>query len=208
MTIKDQEVEVKFYINNLHALEQKLKQRKGELIQQRVHEINYRYDLPDGSLTKNQRVLRLRQDQHAVLTYKGPAQPGQTVSVRKEIEIEVSSFSSTKSILEALGYQVSMIYEKQRTTYLLRNIHVTLDEMPYGNFIELEGPDAASIQAMAGELGLDWDARVLGSYLGLFGQVKEKLNLTARHLTFDEVAQVRITAEELGVRPADLQVSL
>lgn len=203
MTTKDQEVEVKFYINNLNALEQRLKNLKAELFQQRVHEINYRYDLPDGTLTRGQRVLRLRQDQHAVLTYKGPAEPGQPVSVRREIEVEVSSFNSTKNILEALGYEISIMYEKQRTTYSMQDIHVTLDEMPYGNFIELEGPDAGSIQAMAAELGLDWDARVLGSYLGLFAQVKEKLNLEAKHLTFSEVGPLKISAVDLGVRAAD-----
>ncbi len=204
MTTKDQEVEVKFYINSLHALEQRLKSFKAELIQQRVHEINYRFDLPDGSLTRSQCILRLRQDQRATLTYKGPAQPDQPVSVRKEIEVEVSNFNSTKNILEALGYEISTMYEKQRTTYLMRNIEVTLDEMPYGSFIEMEGPDADSIQAAAAELGLDWSARVLGSYLGLFALVKNKLNLTAKHLTFADFSPLGITAEDLGVRPADV----
>lgn len=199
----EQEVEVKFYISNLPALEQRLKLAGAELIQKRVHEINYRYDMPDGSLTRAHRVLRLRQDQNAVLTLKGPAEPGQPVSVRQEIEVEVSNFTSTAHILEALGYQVSIIYEKQRTTYKMSNVRVTLDEMPYGNFAEIEGPDAESIQSIAAELGLDWDARSVESYLSLFNHLSEKRGLKLRHLTFTELNGIEVTPTDLGLIAAD-----
>lgn len=110
-----------------------------------MHEINLRYDTPEGSLTRAHRVLRLRLDQRAIMTYKGPAEPGHAVSVRQEIEIEVSNFTSASHLLEALGYQVMIMYEKQRATYLLHDVRITLDELPFGNFCELEGPDAEKI---------------------------------------------------------------
>ena len=35
---------------------------------------------------------------------------------------------------KSLGYVISMIYEKYRTTYELDGVLVTLDEMPCGDF--------------------------------------------------------------------------
>jgi adenylate cyclase, class 2 len=204
MSQQEQEVEVKFYLNNLRAFEQRLKATGAELYAPRVHEINLRYDTPEGSLTRAHRVLRLRQDQRAVLTYKGPAEPGRAVSIRPEIEVEVSNFTSASHILEALGYQVLIMYEKERTTYALRDVRITLDEMPYGTFCELEGPDAEKIQTVANELDLDWEARVVTSYLEIFANLRERSNLKVRHLSFDEFKNITITPEQMGVRAADL----
>jgi adenylate cyclase class 2 len=203
----EQEVEVKFYVKKLPLFEQHIRSVGAELVSARVHEINRRYDTPDGALTRAHRVLRLRMDQRAMLTYKGPAEPGLPVSVRQEIEVEVSSFTSTEHLLEALGYQLVIMYEKYRTTYQLDNVRITLDEMPYGTFIELEGPDAESIQAVAEKTGLDWSARLVDSYLSLFTRLRTDRGLKVRHLTFDEFRGVIITPDDLGVRPAEFHSS-
>ena len=55
--------------------------------------------------------------------------------------MEVESFDQARAFLAALGYQVDMVYEKYRTKYELEGVHLDLDEMPYGDFIELEGND-------------------------------------------------------------------
>lgn len=203
----EQEVEVKFYIQKLPLFEQHIRSIGAELVSARVHEINLRYDTPDGMLTRAHRVLRLRMDQRAMLTFKGPAEPGLPVSVRQEIEIEVSSFTTAEHLLEALGYQLVIMYEKYRTTYQLDNVRITLDEMPYGNFSELEGPNAESIQAVAEKVGLDWDARLVDSYLSMFTRLRTDKKLAVRHLSFDEFKGVIVTAGDLGVRPAEFHGS-
>ncbi len=205
--MSEQEVEVKFYIQKLPLFEQHIRSIGAELVSARVHEINRRYDSPDGMLTRAHRVLRLRMDQRAMLTYKGPAEPGHPVSVRQEIEIEVSSFSAAEHLLEALGYQLVIMYEKYRTTYQLDDVRITLDEMPYGNFSELEGPNAESIQAVAEKVGLDWDARLVDSYLSMFTRLRADKKMSVRHLSFDEFKGVIITADDLGVRPAEFHGS-
>jgi adenylate cyclase class IV len=45
-----QEIEIKFYVNDLKRLEARLLELGAVLIQPRVHESNVRFDLPDGSL--------------------------------------------------------------------------------------------------------------------------------------------------------------
>jgi hypothetical protein len=99
---------------------------------------------------------------------------------------------------------VSVSYDKYRTTYELASTMITLDEMPFGNFAEIEGRDAETIRAVAVQLGLNWEARSLMSYLGLFDRVKQKRGLAARNLTFDELSGQHFTAQDLELMPADL----
>jgi adenylate cyclase class 2 len=146
MLKSDQELEVKFYLPDLPALRARLETAGAQLVQPRVHEINLRFDTPSGDLTRSYRVLRLRQDTEARLTYKGPGELVDGVRSRQELEFTVSDFGTARHFLEALGYEVSVMYEKYRATYTLRGVLVTLDEMPYGYFAEIEGPDGASIR--------------------------------------------------------------
>jgi adenylate cyclase class 2 len=203
MTTNDQESEVKYYISDLPALERRLQSLGAQLVQPRVHEINLRFDVADGELVKTGQVLRLRQDSEARLTYKGPSQTEEGVRVRQEIEFIVSDHRAARAFLEALGYHVSMGYEKYRTSYDLGGAHVVLDEMPYGDFTEIEGPDPAIIQAVNQRLGLDWEARVPESYTVLFDLLREKLGLPFTDLTFENFQQLSISPADLDVRPAD-----
>ena len=199
MNTADKEIEAKFYLTNLPALQQRLVELGAALFQERVREINLRFDWPDGSLTAQQRVLRLRQDASAWLTYKGKAQAGEQVAVRQEIEVQVSDFDSARRLLEALGYQVSVMYEKYRQSYRLGDVVITLDEMPYGHFCEIEAPDVESILATAARLGLRWEARISASYLALFERLKQNRGLDLRHLSFDELAGLVVNPQDLGV---------
>lgn len=202
-TNNNQEQEVKFYLGNLPGLESRLKKMGAQLRSERIFESNLRFDMPDGALTRARRVLRLRQDEIVRLTFKGPAEFGREISVRPEIEFEVSSFDNAKAFLEALGYQVSMRYDKYRTTYDLGSLEVVLDELPFGDFAEIEGPDTATIQVASDALGLNWEARCTDSYLGLFNNLRISAVLQAENLTFDEVKQ-KYPASAFGLKAADL----
>jgi adenylate cyclase class 2 len=198
----NQEQEVKFYLADRSSFEQRLRRMGAEQVHPRTFESNLRFDTADGALLRARQVLRLRQDEVVRLTYKGPAMPGQEVSVRAEIEFEVSSFANARAFLEALGYRVSVEYEKYRTTYNLANVEVVLDELPFGDFAEIEGPDGPAIQAAAAALGLDWEARCAESYLGLFSSLRASQGLDAQNLTFKEVKQ-KYSAESFGLKAAD-----
>jgi adenylate cyclase class 2 len=198
-----QELEVKLYLADLPSHKQQLEKLGGQLIEQRLHEINLRFDLPDGELTRTAQVLRLRQDTAARMTYKGPGETIAGVHARREIEFTVGDFQSAQALLEILGYQVSLMYEKYRTTYSLEGLQVTLDEMPYGNFTEIEGSDTSAIHRVTERLGLNWEARILESYTSLFDHLRDKLGLTFRDLAFKNFAEIKITADDLGVTPAD-----
>jgi adenylate cyclase class 2 len=203
MSKNAQELEVKFYLATLTGLENRLKVLNAALVQPRVHEINLRFDTPDMQLTRSFRVLRLRRDNQSILTYKGPGQEIDGVRLRQELEFTVGDFDMAKAFFEALGYQVSVIYEKYRAIYDLGAVHITLDEMPYGSFAEIEGPDGKTIQETARLLELDWETRIIDSYLVLFDRVKTVLGLTFRDLTFDNFQGMAVPASALGTSLAE-----
>lgn len=203
MPSNNQELEVKFYLTNLPALERRLQEIGAVVAHARVHETNLRFDTPEGELAKTLRVLRLRQDTAARVTYKGPGELSGGVRLRQEIEFTVSDFNNARTLFEALGYTVYLMYEKHRTTYRLGEVLVTLDEMPFGSFAEIEGPDPESIAAVNQQLGLDWETRILDSYTGLFDRLCQRLGLNFRDLSFANFNGLTVSPEDLEVRPAD-----
>src|SRR5512140_3465038 len=114
MSDSGQETEVKFYIQDLKKVEARLRDLKAQLVQSRTLETNIRFDLPDARLRLEGRVLRLRQDTEARLTYKGAGKKEQGILSREEIEFVVENFEKAKRFLEALGYRKSVFYEKYR----------------------------------------------------------------------------------------------
>ncbi len=203
MNNQGKEIEAKFYLSNLDGLRRRLEQAGAEPGKPRVLEVNLRFDTPGRALSSRGQVLRLRQDSAVRMTYKGPAEAGQSVAVRREIEFQVDDLDAATQLLEALGYEVMVMYEKYRTTYHLGGAEITLDEMPYGNFCEIEAPDAETIQTLAKQLGLDWNARINASYLDLFGRLKANRELQAEHLSFKELQGQSFSPEDMGVKVSD-----
>ena len=197
------EIEVKFYVEDLVQVEARLHAWRAEPVQARVHEYNLRFDTPTGELARQSKMLRLRQDTTSRLTYKGANVVAEGVSRRKEIEFTLDDFNAARALLEALGYRVSMVYEKFRAVYSLDAVLVTLDEMPFGNFVEIEGPDGLSIRKISHKLGLNWDTRIQDSYAALFQTACRTLGLETSSLTFETFAGLAFTPAHLGVCPAD-----
>ncbi len=198
-----QETEVKFFVRDLQRIETRLRERKARLIQERAHEINLRFDLPGGELSAEGKVLRLRQDTEARLTFKGPSLSNEGVLSRREIEFTVSSFASAREFLEALGYRKIALYEKYRTTYELAGTEIMLDETPLGRFIEIEGKGLTAIQDTARQLDLKWRTAVPASYLDLFARIRKTLRLEFDELSFDNFKTIKVTSRDLEVEPAD-----
>ena len=201
---RNQELEVKLYLTNLDVIQEKVQNLNGELVKPRVLEKNYRFDTPDWKLTRAYQVLRLRMDTIARMTFKGPLQEREGVRVRKEIEFTVDNFDAAYEFLVSLGYQVYMIYEKYRTVYRIdKDIEISIDELPYGNFIEIEGSEPTRIHQVCDLLNLDWNRRIQESYSTLFVMLKKSRNLQFRDLTFENFASIQVSLGELGILSAD-----
>lgn len=191
MNQNNRETEVKLYTPDLSVVQSRLEAAHAELVAPRVYEYNVRYDTPDLRMTNNNIVLRLRRDTRIRLTYKGPQIIVRGIGVREELEVEVSDFEMMEKIIERLGYTVGMAYEKYRTTYHLNDTEIVLDEMPFGNFVEIEG-EIAAIEATVRQLGLQDAERMRRNYSGLFRNVCINLGLEFRDMTFENFNGIRV----------------
>jgi len=200
----DQELEVKFFVRDIKVVETRLLNLGAKLMQPRTHETNLRFDTTNRDLAQSFKVLRLRQDTAARLTFKGPSQFLDGVHIRKEIEFVVSDFNSARKFLEELGYLVVMIYEKYRTVYDLDKNHIMLDELPYGDFVEIEGQDPAGVFSINQKIGLIWENHISESYTVLMDRMHNELNLPFRDLVFENFPDPKCNVTLLkNIKPAN-----
>ncbi len=188
------ETEVKIYVADLQSIQHHLEKLGAVCTKPRIFERNLRYDTPDQALYRQKSVLRLRQDSRARVTFKGEAlQLSSQTRTLLELETEVADFDVMDSIFRKLGLEVQLVYEKFRTTYEFENTEIVLDEMPFGNFIEVEGTPEA-IDHVLSQLNLQQARRILSSYVAVFEQLKQGLRLTFRDLSFENFAGVVVPA--------------
>ena len=185
------ETEIKLFCPDLESVADRLESAGATLVTPRVFERNVRYENAEESFTHDGIVLRLRQDERARLTYKGPGTVTDDIMARYEAEVEIDNIETMGAILEKLGFKPYMTYEKHRTTYRLDTVEIVLNEMPYGNFIEIEG-EADAIEAAIQRLDLGAAPRYGVSYVGLFYMVRHNLGLEFDDLTFANFEGVEV----------------
>lgn len=204
MPAHNTETEVKVYYADLAQVAQRLEHAGAALVSPRVFERNIRYENEAHTLSPQGIAVRLRQDSRTRLTYKAPGNVTNGIISRYEAEVEVGDFDTMHLILQHLGYQPYMAYEKYRTTYTLHEAEIVLDEMPYGNFVEIEG-DTATISAILQQLELDALPRQTQSYTRLFDTLRNKLALPFTDLTFTNFEGIDIPSEMLSSAPDENQ---
>jgi adenylate cyclase class 2 len=203
MVASGQETEAKFYVRDLKTIRSRLTELDARLTAQRVLETNIRFDLPGAPLRAGGRVLRLRRDTQARFTYKSASDNEEGVLSREEIEFVVEDFEKAKRFLEALGYQKLVYYEKYRTTYEWNGTTVMLDELPYGDFVEIEGETVEAIRSTASQLHLRWETAIATSYHALFERVRNNLHVAIQDLSFAEFESIKVDEADLEVHAAD-----
>lgn len=199
-----EEREIKFYLQDLEAIREKLRICGAKETRPRMLERNLRLDTSDRSLQNTGRLLRLRQDDQVWVTYKDSARAEGGVIARTEIEFKADDLAVAKKLFEALGFRAVVVYEKYRQVFTIGDVEVTLDELPFGNFMEIEAPNNVLIEGVAQMLGLDWSKGILINYLGLFEIAKKNADLSFNDLTFDNFEGLDLGYKILQVEPADI----
>jgi adenylate cyclase class 2 len=163
------EIEIKLPLATAAQGRALLRRAGFRVSRRRVFEQNALYDTPAGELRRAHTGLRVREcGRRAILTYKGPPQPGKHKD-REELETEVTSAATLDAILARLGYAPVFRYQKYRTEY--RQARSTgramLDETPLGVFLELEGAPGW-IDRTARALGFAESDYITTSYAELY----------------------------------------
>jgi len=185
------EIEIKFRVADLRAVDRKLRAAGFRLVTPRTHEMNTLYDLPGQILRQRRELLRIRQYGRAwTLTHKSGSQRARHSS-RVELETPVADGKKMDAILRALGYAPSFRYEKFRAQWVDERKpggkgNVVVDQTPIGNFCEIEGP-ARWIDATAKKLGVNPAEYITKNYATLFLEWKQETASAAEEMTFKAI---------------------
>ncbi|MBX9601452.1 MAG: class IV adenylate cyclase [Bryobacteraceae bacterium] len=185
MTGNGQEVEVKLAVPSAAEACRLLQNAGYQVRRERVFERNDLYDTPDLRLRNRRELIRLRSaGGENLLTYKGPPVAGRHKS-RPEVEVAVSNAAAMESILGKLGLSLVFRYEKYRTEYDKPGEpgHVTVDETPIGDFLELEGP-GDWIDRTAAALGFAQTQYITASYAALYREHCSRTGETVSNMVF------------------------
>src|SRR6266581_148819 len=87
-------------------------------------------------------ALRLRRvNDRAILTFKQRLPGESPIKHQLENECEVGDADRMDAILQALGFQPGLVYEKRRTRWQVGDAKVVVDELPFGLFMEIEADE-------------------------------------------------------------------
>ncbi len=186
------ETEIKFRVDDLSSLTDRLQAAGFVLETPRSFESNVLYDFPDRRMRARTEILRIRNYAgRCLLTHKrlpdiGPGED--THKHRIETETEVSDGDALSQVFQSLGLVPAFRYEKWRTEWSAGEGHCVVDETPIGNYAELEGP-ADWIDRAAARLAVQPTDYITLSYGRLFEAWREQHASAANDLTFAAVDQ-------------------
>jgi adenylate cyclase class 2 len=178
------EIEIKLRIADLRATARAIK-ALGAVSRGRLFEQNTLYDTPQSDLRRRGWLLRVRIETAAdktpskprlhrvLLTSKAPLRQAHGTKKnprykeRAEREVIADPSRNWPASLAALGFKPRFRYEKYRTSFRLRGLHMDLDETPLGAFLELEGQPKA-IDRVARALGYTPADYIRGTYWDVY----------------------------------------
>jgi len=147
------ETEKKYHLSPKRIEE--ITQRLVELgadFEKEVFEVNYQHR--GGEMDERGATLRLRKiGDFTVLTYKERVANENGAKKKIEFETSVSDVDAAEAIIEHLGYKLTAVYEKRRKYWQLGEVEVVMDELPFGLYMEIEGPSDA-IEKAQKKLGI------------------------------------------------------
>lgn len=128
-----------------------------------------------GVLDERPAVLRIRKtEKRTTLTYKERVDKEGDFKHQIEFETEVTDVEATEGIIESLGYELSLIYEKHRKAWRLGKVEVVLDELPFGYYMEIEGEidDILKAEKILGARNLEVELRGYPRLTTKFGKLR------------------------------------
>ena len=168
------EIEAKIRVSSLEPIASKLKELSAESLRQIQQVDTYFMDTTE-QLRKNDCTLRIRRqtiddEQSTLITFKGPRSDSKFKS-RTEHETSVGNAETAEKIFESLGYNKAIVIEKKRRMWSLDGCEVCLDELPQlGCFVEVEGPNEATIASVLEKLNLHNEPHITESYASMMAR--------------------------------------
>src|SRR3954470_8838738 len=138
------EIELKSVVDDV-ALRREAVERAGAILVFEGRLEDRRYDFEDRSLTQKDQVLRIRtyRDSHstrAQLDWKGPTRRTGGYKQREEIDARVADADALVTILERLGYRVTIEIDRDIAQYEYEGAMIRFEHYPrMDDLVEVEG---------------------------------------------------------------------
>jgi adenylate cyclase class 2 len=184
------EIEAKLKVDSLPDVERRLTESDAVLVGAAMQADVY-FDTATRALTQADECLRLRSErigerERLILAYKGAKEPDD-YKKRAEVEVEVNDAEAVEALLNGLGYQKALAFDKRRRLWRWQGCEVALDELPLlGAFVEIEGPDSQTIAGVQARLGLSAVPHVVDSYATLIDRELSRLGWDRREVYLTE----------------------
>ncbi len=175
------EIELKFKIDNLEELINKLKEEQCEISPIKIqNDTIYVQNLDDTESKEGSVWLRVRKENDKIeLNYKKQSKKKME---SEEIEFEVSSYELANQFLKALGYSPWVEVNKKRRYSKFKEYNICIDEVErLGSFIELEilvdndnkDDYELALLEVAKKLGINPDNRINSHYDTMISELKD-----------------------------------
>ena len=184
------EIEAKMKVESFDAVRRWLEEIGARRVG-KVLETNTFFDTPDGRLVREGKGLRVRHSrddetgqQRHVVTFKGPPHKGE-LKIREEIEFTPDDGEAAAALLQAIGFEVVLSFEKRRETWERDDCEVVLDELPIlGLFVEIEGSGEAPVMRLREKLGLADRPLIRTGYATMLAERLNKSSDRRTRITF------------------------
>ncbi len=179
------EKEVKFKIKNVKKLIEQVK-ALGATYRNTEHQKTIRFDDKNKSLENRGIFIRVRSGKDNTLTMKikNKELMKENLFVREELETIVEDINIVSSIIKTLGFSEEFIMEKYRMNWTYQDATISIDEMPFGFFVEIESSNVETINAIVDKLELKVDDRFVVTYWDLFDEFKKANNINETNIVF------------------------
>ena len=119
-------------------------------------------------------ALRLRRvNGRALLTFKERLSSKSSIKHQREEETEVADADTLAAILRSLEFRPGVVYEKRRTRWRFGKAEISLDELSFGLFMEIEGSEQ-EIARVERQLEAEALPAVMETYPALTAQLGKK----------------------------------
>ncbi len=174
------ETEIKFRVENENEIIGRMEALGAEKTKEGL-EHNEVFD--NGDIGEKGILLRLRSfGGNNILTFKNGITKGEFKEA-DEIETGINDFQGAKKILENLGFGVSWIYEKETSRFLLDGTKISIDRLPFGTYMEIEGEESG-IRNIIKRLGLDPQKGITETYFELYENFCKERGKEMENLVF------------------------
>lgn len=158
----DTEFEATFTDIDKDLMRRKLKEAGARLIKPEFLMRRVVFKLPEGHEIRGG-WLRVR-DEGDRITMSLKVINGNKIEDQKEICLEVDNFEQAILFLESTGCRKKAFQESKREAWKLDAVEITLDEWPFLEpFVEVEGPDEASVKSTSEKLSFNYEKAIFCS---------------------------------------------